>query len=827
MSVSFASVSTSPGPNLAMPPGRQRISLVLPAHNEEPVIRQAVTEAVAALAALDIDFEVLVIDDDSTDGTRQAALDASRPFPQVRVIALEKNVGYAGALRRGFREARYELVGFTDADCQFDLREIEKLLKLARTADIACGIRVDRQDPWRRKVYSKGFNILARALLGTTVQDCDCALKIFRRDWVNAAGLEAEGFFFNAELLARAHQAGLRVAEVGVTHRPRAAGESKVSIGHVLPVLRTLIVFWWSQVMFSRPVSHRAAAERPNRQKLVLGTLFLALAAALVILPKLTYPLLDPDESRYAQIAREMLDSGDLVIPTRHGKPYLDKPPLLYWLTTASYATFGVSEIAARLVASLAAIGTVLCTFWIGRYLVGLRAAWIGAFLQVNCVGIMLCGRFLFMDSLLTLFTTVSLLAGYAACRGGKFRLIPWVCAAIACGLGTLTKGPVAPVLCLPPLWLSCWLTQGGAPLRWRHWAGYAAIAGAVAVPWFVLMAIQEPQAFVDFIWTHHFDRFVSGLSHEEPFWFYVPVLLVAMLPVSIMIPAVFTFLARVGSAARPYRTWDVGYLLLFSAWTLALFSASSCKLPPYILPIIPAMCLVFGTTLAAILSGKTNHPFLAYVRQNSPRDVIGILCFGPLILAIVDYCLLGEQSRIRFVDYAILMTIGVLLFVALKRNHLLRTKTRWGAGAIYGMLVLSYGTMEFTSAIATNRCKVTPVEEFCRDEIQHAMPIVCISLAHEEDAFKFYFHGLEVRAYQWDQMDDAIAAMHDAPRTLVFVDVYEIERLQQRLSSDLRFVELGRHEHIVVGKTEPFSSEPPEPLALPLEGPRVTGTRR
>lgn len=804
---------TSPGNDPATAGGRQSLSLVIPAHNEEPIIRQAVEEAVVALRGLAIDYEIIIIDDGSTDGTRAAALEASRYLAQVRVISLPQNIGYAGALRRGFREARYELVAFTDADCQFHLEELGRLLPLTGTADIACGIRVDRQDPWRRKVYSKGFNILARTLLGTGVTDCDCALKIFRRDWVNSAGLEADGFFFNAELLARAREAGLTVAETGVTHRPRQGGTSKVSILHVLPVLKTLLGFWWSQVLFSQPPERDPAVPPVPSWKLFGATALLGLLAALTILPRLSYPLLDPDETRYAEIAREMLDSGNLLVPTRQGTPYLDKPPLLYWLTAASYRLFGTNEFSARCVTALAAIGTVLCTFAFGRSLVGLRAAWIGAFLQLMCIGFILSGRFLFMDSLLTLFTTISLLSGYSACRRGVFRPGYWILAAVACGLGMLTKGPVAAVLCIPPLFAACWLTSAQNPLRWRHWLTYAGIALGISLPWFIAVAIRQPQYFAEFIITHHLERFVHGLSHEEPLWFYVPILLIGMLPCSILFPAVVTFFCR-GDDLKRYRTWDIGYLLLFAFWTLGLFSLSSCKLPPYILPAVPALCLVVGTSLAAIFRAEQRHWFLAYVRENSPRDLAIILCLGSPVLATIDHLLLTASTPTRYSGYLGLVALGLALLAVQGRRLLVGPKLRWGAVAVYALVVLSFGVKDFTPAVAVQRCKVSPVLQFCSREVAQSTPIVCYSLNQEEDAFAFYFNRQQVRSFQWNQVDGAIAALQGSPQALLFADAGNLEMLRAQIPQSLKLFELGRYEHIVVGMTAAQD--------LPPEGPSI-----
>ena len=792
----------------------RRLSLILPAHNEEPVIQQAIEEAVAALSALALDeYEVIVVDDGSTDDTRRVAEAAAAPFPQVRIHSLAKNAGYSEALRTGFRIARFELVAFTDADCQFDLRELDRLLALTDTADVVCGIRVDRQDPWRRKVYSRGFNVLARTLLGTQVRDCDCALKIFRRDWVNSAGLEAQGFFFNAELLCRARQAGLKIAEIGVTHRPRSAGTSKVSITHVIPVLRTLLRFWWSQVLLSRPKETDDRHE-PGWQTGV-ASLLLAVIAALVLLPRISYPLLDPDETRYAEIAREMLDSGDFLVPTRRGEPYLDKPPLLYWLTVASYMAFGTTAGAARLVTTLAAMGTVLSTYWFGRGMIGRRAAWVGAFLQLACVGFVLSGRFLFMDSLLTLFTTISLLAGYSAIRGPTFRPGMWILAAVACGLGALTKGPVAGALCVPPLAAAAWLTTGTSRLTVRRWIGYATIVAAIALPWFVAISLRQPDFTGEFVLTHHFERFFSGLSHEEPFWFYGPVLLIAMMPCAILFPATYLCLSQRGPRGREIRTWDVGYLLFFAFWTLALFTISECKLPPYILPALPPLCMVIGVALCAIVNDAPAGSFLNYVRERSPRDLSVIMLLAVPVVAGIDWLLLGDGVFARSTQYVILSIAGISLIALLTSNLIPKGYPRWVLAAAYALATLNFGVGDFTPAIAVQRCKVPEVLRLCGKGFPSPNPIVCVSLAQEIDGFSFYMPGQSLRSFESGEMDGAIAALTDIPSSLVFAHVEILDELKAKFPPSMQWDEIGRHEHIVIGMTSPGTSTAATPSSI------------
>ena len=233
-----------------------RISLILPAFNEAVVIGRAVAEAEAALVGRFAAFEVIVVDDGSCDGTA-AVVERMRPdAPHTRLLRHGTNRGYGAALRTGFEAARFPLVAFTDADCQFDLTELADLAALTADHDIAAGYRADRKDPWRRRFLSRGYNLLTRTLLGTGVRDVDCALKVFRRAALAQLYPESRGFFVNTEMLTRARRLGLTVAERPVTHRPRAGGDSKVSLWEVPRTFRTLVGFWWDEVVWApRPAA--------------------------------------------------------------------------------------------------------------------------------------------------------------------------------------------------------------------------------------------------------------------------------------------------------------------------------------------------------------------------------------------------------------------------------------------------------------------------------------------------------------------------------------------------------------------------------------------
>jgi glycosyltransferase involved in cell wall biosynthesis len=226
-----------------------RLSLVIPAFNEAMVIAQAIREAESTLAPLFDAFEVLVVDDGSRDDTARKVERCLPESPHTRLLRHPTNRGYGAALRTGFEAARFDLVAFTDADCQFDLADLSRLAALTAEYPIVAGYRADRKDPWRRRFFSWGYNRLARTLLGTRLHDVDCALKVFRREVLADLMPESRGFFVNTEMMTRARQLGIALIEVPVIHRPRASGQSKVSLREIPRTLRTLLGFWWSQVV--------------------------------------------------------------------------------------------------------------------------------------------------------------------------------------------------------------------------------------------------------------------------------------------------------------------------------------------------------------------------------------------------------------------------------------------------------------------------------------------------------------------------------------------------------------------------------------------------
>ncbi|MEO8359018.1 MAG: glycosyltransferase family 2 protein [Vicinamibacteria bacterium] len=228
--------------NNAPAPG---LTIVLPAYNEEGSIERAVREAVRGALTVTLDYEVVVVNDGSRDGTSAILSKLVAEFhPRVRVVDHPTNLGYGVALRDGFQASRGDLVFYTDSDNQFDLQELKDIVPLMADNDVVLGYRVDRQDPWLRKFVSGGFNSLSSMAFGMSVRDLNCSFKLFKGDIIRALPLDSPDFFIDTELVARIHRAGYRYVQRGVRHYPRTAGQSTVRPSDVPRTLLSLARMW-------------------------------------------------------------------------------------------------------------------------------------------------------------------------------------------------------------------------------------------------------------------------------------------------------------------------------------------------------------------------------------------------------------------------------------------------------------------------------------------------------------------------------------------------------------------------------------------------------
>jgi 4-amino-4-deoxy-L-arabinose transferase-like glycosyltransferase len=355
----------------------------------------------------------------------------------------------------------------------------------------------------------------------------------------------------------------------------------------------------------SIPIAENPPASRAARigwAILILATLYVCYFSHLGAIG-----FVGPDEPRYAWIARDMAETGDWVTPRLYGKPWFEKPPLFYWGAAASFKLFGVSEAAARLPSAISALLATLALAWLALRIYGAETA-----------------RWL----LLLLPTTVGMIGfSHAAATDMPFSAmltIAMVCAAVVLGL---TRNENTPILPYTP-WLALILfgfflgaavlakgpaaiiLSGGAVFFWalftKRWRDAFRLLHPVAIasfcltalPWYILCARRNPDFFRIFIIEHNLKRFLTPeFQHIQPFWYYIPVLLVSFIPwTAILLWSVSAGAKRLWQTRRPAQsTW------LFFCWAgfcIAFFSISRSKLPGYVLPTLPPISLIFTADL-------------------------------------------------------------------------------------------------------------------------------------------------------------------------------------------------------------------------------------
>lgn len=210
------------------------ISVVLPAFNEQEALPHTVAGFAAVLPGLVSDWEIVVADDGSVDATPAVCAELARRFDGcVRCVRLVPNQGYGAALVAGIAAARHEWVLLCDSDGQFDPADLVKLLPHAAQSPIVIGYRVSRAEGRRRQFTSGVFNLMARVLFGLRVRDIDCAFKLIDAQMLKSVPLTCRRYLVNTEILHAFVRSGFQPVEVGVSHRARSGGESKISFRDV------------------------------------------------------------------------------------------------------------------------------------------------------------------------------------------------------------------------------------------------------------------------------------------------------------------------------------------------------------------------------------------------------------------------------------------------------------------------------------------------------------------------------------------------------------------------------------------------------------------
>jgi len=342
----------------------------------------------------------------------------------------------------------------------------------------------------------------------------------------------------------------------------------------------------------------RPQVESSGRGRRLLGALAVAVLAAVLLGVNLAgQPLLDPDESKHAEIAREMLVTGRLLRPIVNFEPYDDKPSAFYVLVGLCYRLFGVAEGPARLVSVVAGWLTLLATYWYAArrdVTTGLAAA----LLLAACPFFVGVARFTNFDALLTAAMTGAVLTFARWLDRPERRAVLFACYVLV-AFAILVKGPLALALVTVPMVVAA--LRGDFSLA-DLWAPRAALAATLVVAaWALPAAFLAPDYLREFLWVHNVQRYLvaESLFHPEPIYFFVPVLLLGLLPWSPLVPVAWLRAWRRSASDR--------FLATYALWVVVFFSLSTGKLATYVLPAFPAFAVAVATWLVETRTATPN----------------------------------------------------------------------------------------------------------------------------------------------------------------------------------------------------------------------------
>jgi glycosyltransferase involved in cell wall biosynthesis len=202
-----------------------QLSVFFPAYNEEKNIKKTLLQAIKVLDEIAKKWEIIVVDDGSTDKTAEIAKQLSQKYKNIRLIDHKKNKGYGAALKTGMAKARYSLVCYTDSDGQFDFSEIKNFLPKIKNHDLIIGFRKKRIDKLYRRILAKILWLANLILFKIDIKDIDCGFKLFKKRIIDKIGsLKTESAITETEFIVRAQRLGFKIAQVGVNHHSRIGG---------------------------------------------------------------------------------------------------------------------------------------------------------------------------------------------------------------------------------------------------------------------------------------------------------------------------------------------------------------------------------------------------------------------------------------------------------------------------------------------------------------------------------------------------------------------------------------------------------------------------
>lgn len=451
------------------------------------------------------------------------------------------------------------------------------------------------------------------------------------------------------------------------------------------------------------------------------------------------FGLIGADEPRYAQVAREMLDRHDWITPVLGGRAWLEKPPLYYWQAMLAYSIFGVTDVAARIPSAIDATLLIVAVYlFFRRFRRGVEVD--AALITASCAGVIGYSRAASMDMPLTAVFGIGMLCWWAWRESGRQSYLAGFYLFMA--LGMLAKGPVAPLLAAIIIIVFALAAKETRIIVRMLWLPGILLFCAVSLPWYVAVQIRNAQFFREFILQHNLARFSTNLYHHpEPFWYYIPVTILALVPWIVFIIAATVESVRAWwserNLGRPEPDLELQFRIFACCWLVVpvlFFSISQSKLPGYILPAIPAGAIL----LADYLLNRSE--------ESSPVSkllaVLHALLASTLIVPAVLVGLIVSEHRLPTGRPMILaVTMALLVCIAIALTLMSRTRFRMFRFVTLIPVVLSVAAvLKMGSAAIDRKLSTRPLAIELASVETHQLPLaVCGTSREVEYGLAFY----------------------------------------------------------------------------------------
>jgi 4-amino-4-deoxy-L-arabinose transferase-like glycosyltransferase len=466
------------------------------------------------------------------------------------------------------------------------------------------------------------------------------------------------------------------------------------------------------------------------------------------------FGLIGADEPRYAQVAREMLERHDWITPVLGGHPWLEKPPLYYWQAMVAYSIFGASDWAARLPSAVDATFLVLAMyFFLRRFRPGCEID--GGLITASCAGIIGYAHAASMDMALAAAFTVGMLSWWTWRETGKRIYLAAFYGFMA--LGTLAKGPIAPFLAIVVIVSYAAVVRELRLVFKTLWLPGILLFCILPLPWYFAVQARNPEFFREFIVEHNLGRFSKNLYHHtEPFWYYLPVTILALLPWTVFAVEAFARSVRAWASQRSTNTSgaDPEYRLgIFAGcWLLVpvvFFSISQSKLPGYILPAIPAVALLLADYLKLRLERNDSEPVPTWLAV-----LHALFAVAPIVPALLIAYLITQNRLPGGKPMLVAVAIAFVLCAGIALTLVRKTGLRMLRFVTLIPVVLTVGAVLKLGSVALDQTlSARPLAQEIAAIETHPLPLAVYHVPRElEYGLTFYRNHLTFN-YDWGKV--------------------------------------------------------------------------